>query len=75
MELHDKHVQCVEIKPITLYETRLKALLRTCMKPSWKRAWMGWVEQKTCNIMEHKEKQFLEVVMLLAKFNLLDKYV
>ena len=36
---------------------------------------VGWVEQKTCNIMEHKEKQFLEVMMLLAKFNLLDKYV
>ena len=29
MELHDKHVRCVEIKPITLYESRLKALLGT----------------------------------------------
>ena len=36
---------------------------------------MGWVEQKTSNIREHKEKQFLEVMMLLDKFNLLDKYV
>ena len=29
MELHDKRVRCVEIKPITLYQSRLKALLGT----------------------------------------------
>ena len=36
MELHDKHVRCVEIKPITLYESRLKALLDTFWQNSQK---------------------------------------